>query len=31
MAEAFKYIYNAMIGVSDNYNEREASDYGGGF
>ena len=27
MAEAFKYIYNAMIGVSDNYNEREASDY----
>ena len=25
MAEAFKYIYNAMIGVSDNYIEREAS------
>ena len=31
MAEAFKYIYIAMIGVPDTYNEREASDYGGGF
>ena len=31
MAEAFKYIYNTMIGVLDNCNEREASDYGGGF
>ena len=31
IAEAFKYIYTGITGVPDNYIEREAYDYGGGF